>query len=94
MYPLTLTKGERNAIDWIGCRYSHGDELCDALRAIKWSHAKGDEHYWDDDGDMSFDFTGSEHIAWLIRDLIYRDNLACFAPELQEKLFNWADKVI
>ena len=86
MYKLTLTKKERNAIDWIGYRYSHGDELYHEL--IMCDH----EGEWGDEGDIEFSIPEPE--AWLIQELIEQDGLACFSPEFREKLFKFAGEIV
>ena len=50
MYTQTLTAGEREAIDWVGGRYSNGDDLADLLMRC----GRDGEAEWDDDCDITF----------------------------------------
>lgn len=88
-YTLTLTHGERQAIDWIGERYSHGVELS----LLLWSDSKvmDDHAEWDDDCDMVF--TVPESVAWEIARIV-EEGLDCFSPTLVRKLREFADKIV
>lgn len=94
MYTLTLTKAERDAIDWIGPRYWHGDQL---YRRI-WgdSTQSPDDADWDTPVDITFHVP--EHVAWEIRDSINYDDgdekLACFSDELKSKLLAFCDSIV
>ena len=89
-YSLTLTHAERRAIDWIGGRYAHGDDL----RAIlnRCDPATDDAPEWDDPADITFDLR--ESAAWEVSECIDADNLTCFGPELCEKLRAFQDKIV
>ena len=80
-YTLTLTRDERRAIDWIDGRYRHGAELWALLCDCRW---EPDELDWEDDGPIAFQVP--EHLAWELSDIIDADDLACFGPELCDKL--------
>ena len=84
MYRLTLTAGERKAIDWIGNRYSHGHDLYKLL----WTHCEPADNTYDWDSDKAITFEVSEDVAWQIAAIAeeceYRWD--CFAPEFAEKL--------
>ncbi len=89
MYPytLTLSSADRSAIDWVGGRYAHGDELSRLLTTHGvWN---GD---WDDDGDIVFRMP--EHVAWHVADIINESMLDCFNGELCEKLRTFADRIV
>lgn len=91
MYKLTLTRSERKAIDWVGYRYAHGDDLYKLL----WGRSianDGAEVEWDDDIDISFAIP--EHIAWEIREACEEDNLECFSSELVSKLVDFCNKIV
>lgn len=90
MYKLTLTHSERQAIDWVGYRYWHGDDFYKLL----WSECKQEPNDVDWDSHFPITFLIPEHIAWTIRDNLLEDNLACFAPSLVEKLHNFLDKIV
>ena len=93
MYKLTLTASERQAIDWIGNRYSHGDDLFDLLCEVEWEGIKKDEDWgWFCEKDITFLIP--ENIAWQISDLLQNSLYECFAPELVEKLTNFCAEVI
>lgn len=42
-YTLTLTSGERKAIDWVGHRYAHGDDLSNVLLSCDWVCLENDK---------------------------------------------------
>ena len=89
MYTLILTHDERKAIDWIGNRYSHGDELFTSLCFII-----NDSDNWDSDGDITF--TIPEFCAWDINEIIKENNYAleCFSDELKAKLIHFSEQII
>ena len=80
-YTLTLTRDERRAIDWIGNRYRHGDDLFLLLIRCR---LQPDELDWDGDGPMTFHVP--EYVGWELSDIIDADGLTCFGPELCDKL--------
>jgi|APSaa5957512622_1039677.scaffolds.fasta_scaffold35730_3 hypothetical protein len=91
MYKLTLTSDERKAIDWIGYRYSNGDDLynllmADATKTIGLGA-------WDEDKDITFLIP--ENIAWEIRDNAEKEdgdfvyNFPCFDNDLSRKMINF-----
>ena len=92
MYHLTLTAGERKAIDWIGNRYDHGDDLYKLL----WTKCGTDpvDADWDHDGPITFAIP--EYVAWEIGDMGERNNYLwdCFAPELASKLTDFCLKIV
>lgn len=90
MYTLTLTQGERRAIDWIGDRYAHGNDLY--YRLWHDSTAVPDDADWDSPADITF--TVPENVAWQIQEIVKADNLACFAPELVSKLQEFCDRIV
>jgi len=94
MYKLTLTHAERSAIDWIGNRYAHGDDLYELLIAcVQTSNAPDDgDDIWGSVYDITFQIP--EHVAWVIREIVERDNLACFAPELVDKMRDFCDTIV
>jgi len=95
MYKLTLTYTDRSAIDLIGNRYAHGDELYELLivcdQTIEHAHDNGDDT-WTGRDDITFHIP--ESTAWRIKDIIEQDNLACFAPALVCKMQELSDKII
>lgn len=100
-YQLTLTSNERRAIDWVGHRYAHGDELGDVLTdAVQ---VGGEE--WDSPADITFHL--EEHQGWAIREIgmaNYNDEEGenpkgefrwdCFAPALVRKLTILCDNIV
>lgn len=88
MYKLTLTHDERRAIDWIGFRYRHGDELRNILTDCEWP----DDVCWDDYCDIEFRIP--EVWAWDICNIIDADSLSCFADGLKTKLYEFQGKVV
>lgn len=84
MYKLTLTLSERQAIDWVGYRYRHGDELYRLL----WVECVSipDTADWDDPGEILF--LVPEAVAWRIQEMGEDCHFAwdCFGLGLTEKL--------
>lgn len=87
-YSLTLTKSERDAIDWVGYRYRHGDELYKLLCECQWTP---DDLDWDSELDITFSIP--EHIAWTIGEII-DDGLDCFADEFCIKLHQFRNRIV
>jgi len=89
-YTLTLTNEERRAIDWIGLRYPHGDELYSALCEAKWSC----DTEWDTDDSITFNIP--EHVAWRIADIAEEGEHRwdCFGSELVQKLERFLEGVV
>ncbi len=92
MYQLTLTAGERKAIDWVGYRYSHGIDLYRLLWAN--SVISPDDADWNADCDIAFSVP--EHVAWQIGEMGEEGNYQwdCFAPELAEKLTDFCMAIV
>lgn len=94
MYKLVLTKGDRDAIDWVGGRYSTGNDLRKLLITCEYEG----EGEWDEPGDIMFDIP--EHTAWEIKELIDeetnggRTSIPCFDRSLSEKLWEFVDKIV
>lgn len=76
MYTLKLSLTEESAIDWIGNRYRHGNELRHCLMLC--------EHEINENGNCIYKIP--EHIAWQIQEIGEEDNWACFATRLIIKL--------
>lgn len=96
MYKLTLTRPEREAIDWVGTRYSHGMELwqelwCNCTQITAYCE-EADETEWNDPKPITFHIP--EHVAWKVKELIEQDNLACFGHELRVKLEEFRDNIV
>jgi hypothetical protein len=93
MYVLTLTREERQAIDFVGHRYSNGNELFDLLMRCEW-----DDVEWDEGEDIEFNIP--EHVAWEIRENAWWEDgdcefsFPCFAPELAKKLTTFCEFLI
>ncbi len=83
MHTLTLTMEERQAIDWVGHRYSNGDDLFDLLQECN-------EEEWDIDSDITFTLPSNTlaEIAQNARDEDgdHQFNFPCFSDELTDKL--------
>ncbi len=87
MYELTLTASERKAIDWIGDRYAHGEQLGKILREFIPADAE-----WDGEGRITFAIP--EHAAWIVTDLIDEDDCACLTPPFRRKLHAFCDQIV
>lgn len=80
---LTLTLGERQALDWVGNRYATGDDLYKHL----WVYCEqsDDEQDWDDPRPMTFLFN-QDNLDETYRICGEEDFLyPCFAPALVQK---------
>jgi hypothetical protein len=88
-YRLTLTASERRAFDWVGDRYSTGDEWSGLLCACM-----GPDDEWSADGDITFGIP--EHVAWELRDLAEQEDFQfpCFARQLTAKLLNFCESIV
>lgn len=88
MYKLTLTKPERMAIDWVGNRYSHGDDLRKILMSCETDAPilDEDDDYWNLDVDITFNIVENE--AWKIFHMGEESNYLwdCFDDDLCQKL--------
>lgn len=87
MYHLTLTLSERQAIDWVGYRYPHGDELYEILM-----DCIPDDVEWRDLGDITFDIP--EDIALEIEELLWESKFECFSEELASKLVRFMGEIV
>jgi hypothetical protein len=90
-YTITLTADERRAIDWIGYRYAHGNDLC-ALLCEGTTDRDDEEYVWDYPGDVTFSLP--EHVAWQIANVIDVDGLICFSDELRSKLYHFQAQIV
>ncbi len=94
-YQLTLTKSERSAINWIGYRYSHGDDLYKLLCEAKWSVIEEPDTLeidWDYQGSITF--TLNESLMWEVCDLLEDSHYECFSGDLQTKFLNFVGSVV
>jgi len=97
-YKLTLTREERKAIDWVGHRYAHGNDLYDVLCNAEWDVKAccSQEEDWGWLADCPIEFTLSEPLAWEV--LTIRDESEgrwdCFAPELAAKMTEFCDNIV
>lgn len=85
-FKLVLSKSDRDAIDWVGHRYSHGNELSDLLMSGECA-VDGDDYEndpWHLPGEMTFEIPDN-HMSEYER-LITEDSMACFSGSLKHKL--------
>ena len=94
MYKLTLTRQERKAIDWIGGRYFHGDDLYKLFTRPEVNWSMNGEWGWLDDGDITFSIP--EHIAWEIREGFEDEEFlfSCLSDEFKVKLLAFCDSIV
>lgn len=92
MYHLTLTAGERKALDWVGGRYAHGHDLYRLLWVE--SEATDNSLDWDCEHDISFNIP--ENVAWQIMAIAEEcdHRWDCFSPDLACKLNELCEKVV
>jgi hypothetical protein len=90
MYRLVLTKCERDAFDWVGNRYSNGDDMRRNIEPFPVNA----EDSWDSTGDVAFDLP--EYAAWDIAILAKQDEglFPCFAWKLAEKMRAFIDAIV
>jgi hypothetical protein len=88
-YKLTLTEDERVAFDFVGDRYSNGDDM---LRIIAEYPTEGKE--WDSPGDVTFDLP--EYAAWQIADLAKEDDesFPYFGEDLTIKMLKFIEQIV
>lgn len=91
MYTLTLTLAERKAIDWVGHRYTNGDDLFHLLWGCENNNPDAD---WDYDGPITFNVP--EHVAWQINENAQSEDgfWPCFASELAQKMQAFCDAIV
>jgi len=89
MYQLTLTYSERQAIDFVGHRYSHGHELASLLAECTEELEK-----WTEKGDMTFNIP--EHVAWGIQVIAEECNYLwdLFGTALSTKMTNFCMEIV
>lgn len=97
-YTLTLTRGERQAIDWVGHRYAHGDDLYDLLCESDWDvHACcSQEEDWGWLADCPITFNLTEPQAWELLEIAEESEHRwdCFSPELVAKVEQFCGGVV
>jgi hypothetical protein len=98
MYKLALTHAERQAIDFVGYRYEHGDELRSILHSqdCRWSvefePRTLDEVSWEHRGDILFELP--EHLAWEMKELLEDCRYDLFGSELVTKFLTFLEKIV
>lgn len=90
MYQLTLSYEERRAIDWIGDRYAHGEDLYWWLTECK----RYPDYDWDERADITF--LVPEYIAWEIDDIGVESYYMwdCFSDKLKNKLNDFCNSIV
>lgn len=90
-YTLTLTKDERKAIDWVGHRYSNGNDL---YKLLTDGEMTPDDRDWSDDGDITFKVP--EAVAWEIKENAEAEDgfWPCFSGELASKMQRFIDGIV
>lgn len=88
MYKLTLTADERRAIDFVGYRYAHGDDLFESLMDSEF------DNDWDFDGNVEFKIP--EHIAWRIQEIAEESNYLwdLFSAEFADKMNRFVEAIV
>lgn len=87
---LTLTYDERKAIDWVGYRYSTGDDFSKLL----WRCENDAIEEWLEKRDITFQIP--ENIAWQIKELFEEEDLLfpCFSEPFKEKLMKFYESIV
>ena len=97
-YTLTLTSEERKAFDWVGNRYSNGDDMSNLLTECDMSAPDVDIPSYDVEwsGAYTITFEIPEHVAWDIKDFAEGEDgfWPCFAPELADKMQTLVDSIV
>ncbi len=99
-YTLTLTAADRKAIDWIGARYTNGNDLYKLLwkeseqHQGAWANYDSEDRDWDAPTDITFKVP--EYAAWQIRDNAECEDGSwpCFSPELAAKMQAFVDSIV
>ena len=89
-YKLTLTKGERDAFDWIGDRYSStGNQAAELIQ-----EGMPSDKSWSDSEDITFDIP--EGAAWGINDLAESEDFSwpCFSEALASKMNQFCGEIV
>lgn len=73
MYSITLSKEDRQAVDWIGSSYSHGSDLKQILESEE-VNAIPDESW---DSDLAITYHLPEYKAWELKEIVEEGNLDC-----------------
>lgn len=95
MYQLTLTYPKRKAIDWVGYRYGHGNNLRDILEEAE---SKVNPDYdcdrWEEPIDLMFNIP--ENLAWAINDIGEECEFRwdCFYKALADKLTDFCRQIV
>lgn len=77
MYTLTLNQDDRRAIDWIGDRYSHGNDLKRVL--VDEAVTAVPDQVWE--SDLSITYHLPESKAWQVKEIVEDGNLDCINPD-------------
>lgn len=99
-YTLRLTKLERDAIDFVDNRYSHGHDLFLLLCQADWWPEVNDVSYGDDSEDVSWEsdedieFMFEEWLAWNARSLLEFSDYELFGDGLKRKFLEFLDGII
>ena len=102
MYTLTLTHDERQAIDWIGHRYAHGDKFARLLLDCEWIEVSGSGSWLRKNDTLEWDFTGSimfeipENLAWQMRDMFEEEDFQfdCLSEDFAHKLMSFCFNIV
>ncbi|MHC4300600.1 MAG: hypothetical protein ACYS7Y_25265 [Planctomycetota bacterium] len=92
-YTLTLTSAERKAIDWVGHRYAHGDDLSNVLLSCDWVCMEAEDDW---DGPHPLTFLISESDAWAIQQIADDEDHRwdCFARSLVGKMEAFLETIV
>ena len=90
-YKLTLTMEEREAINWIGDRYGHGDSLYKLLLRCESNDESNDD--WNQD---EITYQIPENVAWQINEIGEESNFLwdCFADDLAQKMSEFCMAIV
>ncbi len=90
-YKLTLTASERSAMDWVGGRYAHGNDLFKLLCGCQQTPEDAD---WDSDVDIEFNVP--EHVAWQIGEMGNECNYIwdCLSSDFAKKLTDFCMAIV
>jgi len=89
VYQLTLSQSDRQAIDFCGDRYPHGDDL---FKILIHCDTQPEADGWYYPGPLTFQIP--ENIAWEIAELLKDSDYSLLGDNLKYKLLTFIDSIV